>query len=214
MKYWPALFILVVSGSSVAAQDQMPDPRDPYAAEAVRIPLREIWAYGMPGTWEISSTRNAYGQFITEDGLLVAGIRKAIIGREPRAGFVVSGTGMQALEKAHEALIANVSSKTSLRQGDDASVVFMARESQCYVHVVKVIRTVNSVDIYFQFVPHATMEVTAHFALIPLPDLRAGHYRVRAVQVPSADQLSREDPEGKELRKLVVSEDFTLSVSL
>ena len=64
------------------------------------------------------------------------------------------------------------------------SLVFFSYQYGPYVHLHKVTRRGNLINVRYQFVPHKTEEVTEHFALIPIGKLAAGKVRVEIIQSP------------------------------
>lgn len=154
---------------SCTAQTSYPRSSTPlYEEEDVRIPLSHIYSLEMPGTLQLGQNYQ---------------IRQSL---KPVAGksFIVPGVGETALKKAAAGLSHPNESRRSYKQGEDASVVFYASQNAVYVHIVKVLRTVDSIKIFYLVVPHETRDLTSHFALIPVTDLRAGRYQIELIQVP------------------------------
>ena len=69
-------------------------------------------------------------------------------------------------------------------QDEDASIVFFAKQSAVYVHIVKVQQVVGAVRLYYQVIPHETRDLTTHFALVPVKGLRAGRQKIEIIQIP------------------------------
>ena len=153
-------------------------------AEPVTIPLKDIWAYGMPGTRSVG--RLDSGKAGVE---LVVPLRKAIKDRwRNDFGFAVPGEGLEALRQFHRIKATN-GKTVPLTEGMPNSLVFFTDFSASYVHISRVERQGNAFTIFYQFVPHETREMTQHFALIPVGILSAGKYTVRIERLPISSSL-------------------------
>lgn len=148
------------------------------------IALDQIWGYNLPGTRDLLKIegRSSAKQQIEE-------IRDALStpppqGKEASAGFAVAGSGADALREAHAVLVGGKKPRQTLPQDSELSLVFFSYQFGPYVHLQKVLRRGNVIEVQYLFVPHKTEEVTEHFALIPLGKLAAGKVRVEITQLP------------------------------
>lgn len=194
-----ALVFLLVS--SISAQP--PDEKD----EPVTILLDQIWANRMPGTKEISR--------LVEQEPRLTGISNAL-GFPPNNGeakpaFAVQGRGLEALREAHSVIVDKKKPRDIIPAGSEVSVVFFTHETGPYVHLQKVERQGNNIDIHYKFVPHEEEETERYIALIPLGKLPVGEYRVNVVRSPDAG--SRLKKVSDEYAQRVVSRSFSFTVS-
>ncbi len=167
----------------------------PEKAETVVIPLDQIWAYKMPGTRPMNAFLQR-GVYVTPEGSLLGEIRRALV-QEPvkgtsrpiqwkdaKPGFAVLGTGMDALREAHAVLVKKQEPRKSFPVDTEITLVFFSYDAGSYVHLHRVDRQDNVVEIRYQFVPHYSLDGSEHFALIPLGKLPAGKQRVNVIQSP------------------------------
>ena len=151
--------------------------------ETVTIPLDQIWAYNMPGTRDV--------QELVSDArsLLFMEIRRSLWSlpvneKNAGQGFAVSGNESEALGNVHAVLVEGNNPRQTFSRGSSIHVAFFSYQSRPYVHLHKVERQTNTVNIRWRFVPHETEETTEHFALIPLGILPSGKYRVNIIRSP------------------------------
>jgi hypothetical protein len=147
------------------------------------IPLDKIWAYNMPGT------ANAEKLDTDPRGTLFMTIRRSIWSlpsKQKNAGpaFAVSGTELEALRDVHAVLVKGKKSQKTFSPNSNIHVAFFSYQNRPYVHLRKVERQGNDINVHWQFVPHETEETTEHFALIPLGKLPSGKYRVNIIRSP------------------------------
>lgn len=187
-------------------------------AHAEEIPLKEVWAYKMPGTREMTDAMREDG-YVSEEGPLLLEIRRQLK-RDPDKrtavpAFVVEGTGMGAMKAAHDIFTTDVSPKDSLPEGSDVAAVFFSYEFGSYVQIERVVREGNEIRIVYRFVPHESMETTQHFAIIPLGKLHAGAYNVVVEQAPIDRKFSEQgfQPIPAKQAKGIVSRSFKFEVS-
>jgi hypothetical protein len=233
-----AAFTVVLCAFAVA--DGLSSSQD----ETVAIPLDEIWAYEMPGTRDIQeldrdlSAENPETDTSTESGSQRDSLWTSIAnslsadmpgsdwpreGQLARPGFAVVGTGREALRRTHAVLVNGEKPAESFELDTEISLAFFSYQTATYVHIQKVERRGNEIEIQYRFVGYGEKFVTAHLALIPLGKLLPGEYEVNMVQLPSRYQslvdpskslpksdhnLSRE----KELGRRFVSQPFSFSV--
>jgi hypothetical protein len=164
------------------------------------IPLMEIWGFRIPGTHELRTTRDA--EIVRQiqaiqRALPTAGTKTAGV----PSGFAVLGTGKEALRAARAVIADGKQPSESFPAGSDISLVFFSYKFGSYVHLKKVIRRDHDITIEYVFVPHATKEMSEHFALIPLLNCPEGRIRVEVEQMPSDvlqiqnSELRHVDPE-------------------
>jgi hypothetical protein len=182
-----------------------------YAEEVVKIPLDQIWANNMPGTrnivdldiesWFVSHIREALG-FPQKD-------------KDAKPAFAVLGTGLDALRAAHEVLVNKKKPRETFPAGNEVSLVFFAHETQPYVHLHKVERQGNNVNIHFRFVPHEEEVTERYIALIPLGKLSLGKYRVNIIRSPMPQNYIDLGfrPMSDEVARRIVCRSFSFSVS-
>jgi len=170
---------IAVLWSATATADP---PNEQANAEAVTIPLDLIWAYGMPGTRDIRSLDadkplgirvGGPPSFISCQGRKIAG-----------PGFAVLGTGMEALLATQAELPEGQKPRDSFPFGSELSVVFFSHGFGYYVHVHRVERQGNVITVRYRFVPHRTLNLSSHFALIPVNELQPGKVQVNIVRSP------------------------------
>lgn len=157
------------------------------AAHAEEIPLKEVWAYNMPGTREMTDAMRDDG-YISEEGPLLREIRRRLK-RNPdkktaNPAFVVEGTGMEAMKAVHAILTTDEAPQESVTTTGNISVVFFSYDFGSYVQLERIEREANTIRIMYRFVPHDSRELTQHLAIIPLGKLNAGAYNVVVEQVP------------------------------
>jgi hypothetical protein len=154
--------------------------------EPTEIPLRDIWAYRMPGTREIGKLEKDrppqwnYGRLIRDIRNVLGTARPK--GKDAGTAFAVSGTGIDALREAHAVLVEEKKPRDKFPAGNDVSIVFFSYSFGSYVELNSVRRRVHDIDIRYRFRTHATMDLTDHIAIIPLTSLTDGKYRVNVIQ--------------------------------
>ena len=145
-------------------------------------------------------------------------IRRAISkppmqGKNARPAFVVQGDLPEAVHEAYMVLVDDKKPREVIPKGLTASVVFFSSDFGRYVHLRSVERHDNDIDIKYEFVPHKSKEVTAHFAIIPLDKLPSGTMRVNIAQAPmSAEFASGWKPIIDDTARCIVSNSFSFVV--
>lgn len=192
------------------------------------IPLKEIWAFKMPGTKDVRQLEpKVDGKKLSERELeqyfresLVHQILH-VLSRRPHeqkdelAGpaFAVVGTGKEALKNAAAVFTA----KDSKWPGDwlpantDLSLVFYSYSTGYYVRVVSVEQSERTVTIEYQRVQHRAMIMSTCLALIPVGKLPAGTVNVKIVELPPVDEQDRRVTMASDPHKRVCN-DFTFGV--
>ncbi len=182
------------------------------------IPLDQVWAWRMPGTQPMEVGKRA-GKYVSEEGPLLDNIRDYLGSKIPlesrpfRSGFVVYGISMEALRNAHAVLIGNEHPQETFLPGEALSLVFFSFSSTSYVQLQTVELVENRIVAHYQFAPHQTLELTKHFALIPLMNLKPGKYQVDFVRLPLAESFVKAGwkPRPKNAEKLVCNSfEFTI----
>ncbi len=167
------------------------------------------------------------GVYVAAEGPMVSGIRRAlrpepIQGTNPiqwkdaSPGFAVLGTGMDALHKAHAVLVKNQEPRKSFPADAEITLVFFSYQAGTYVHLHRVDRRDEIVEIRYRFVPHRTRDLSEHFALIPLGKLSGGKLRVEVIQSPLQQKhvnLSGMKPLQPEWGRQVVCKSFSFLCS-
>jgi hypothetical protein len=151
------------------------------ADEPVTIPLKEIWAYRMPGTQEVDKLDDGQAH-----GFLVEPVLKTI--KEESETIKLGsqtepGKGLAALQQLYRIRVAGFDAPT-ITVDDDVSVIFISYYSQTNVELHKVQRTGNLIQINYRFQPKDEKGMRSHFALIPFGKLPAGKYHVKIEQSP------------------------------
>jgi hypothetical protein len=193
-------FVFLLAGSALA---EPPDEEE----KTVKIPLDQIWATDMPGTrnivdldiepWFVFRIREALG-FPPKDG-----------GAKP--AFAVLGTGFDALRAAHEVLVKKKKPRDTFPSSSEVSVVSFTYEAGPYVHLYKVERQGNNVNIYYRFVPHEEEVTQQYIAIIPLGILPDGKYRTNIIRSPDAGNRLKKVSD--EVARRVVCGSFSFTIS-
>jgi hypothetical protein len=163
-------------------------------ADAVIIPLDQIWALDMPGTHKMSTNVTATGEYATPGGELVRDIVLRALtskkeGEQAKPAFAVVGSGLDALKQAHAVLVNGQEVVPRYSTDKEIRVVFFSHLFGWYVHLEQVSRRASTITIRYHFKPHRTKDSTRHIALIPLGKLPAGKYEVNITQLPLQPQF-------------------------
>jgi hypothetical protein len=104
-----------------------------HADEPVKIPLKDIWAYSIPGTTEVSekeekpknATPEEWMRFNRESlvNQLYVGLGNRKRGQPADDAFCVAGTGLDALKAAHAVLVKHVQHQKTF-QATPTSLLF------------------------------------------------------------------------------------------
>jgi hypothetical protein len=170
-----------------------PPENEPKIEGATFIPLREIWAYEMPGTRDATLLGAVKTPFGRSNATIKALTRlfTARLQKREKAGpaFVVEGNGETALKN----MVAGLDSEPEeyLPANTDISLVFYAHFNSYYVGIDAVKQIGKKFIVPYQFVSHHQGNMTFHFALIPLGKLPPGEYKVEMEQLPTIDELGR-----------------------
>ncbi len=168
------------------------------------IPLKDIWAFQMPGTRDVHDLEpDKFGPRISKlssaEQLKVTGksLTSQIAthldynkpGQSALQAFAVSGIGADALREAAAVLSGKKKPQTLFLPNSDLSIVFFSHPFSYYVHLDKVEQQPGRVVISYRFVPHDTKEITRHFALIPIRKLPPGKVKVDIKRLPMSKSL-------------------------
>jgi hypothetical protein len=182
-----------------------------HAEDPVKISLKDIWAFGMPGTIDVEKLEpDNLGEptkslpfderMRLQKESWTHKIRAALQPTLPKnggpireqkagSGFVVEGTGIGALKNAAAAMRSESEPSNKISSATNSSLIFFSRQFSFYVHLDSVERKGNTIEVRYRFVPHMTAEVTEHFAIIPLGKLPNGAYKVEMIQLPMDKKL-------------------------
>jgi hypothetical protein len=221
-------FAIVLASYAGCAPSQGAD--DP-TAKPIVIPLKDIWAWEMPGTRDVFeleppvSGPEAKSLPLEE---IQRRNRDSLVQKIPRLlrpspfirpteiagpGFAVQGTGKKALEQAYDVFAKKEKPRESFVAGDDITAIFFSYSLGSYVHIQEIERRGNLVEIRYRFTPHFTKETTSHFALIPLGQIPAGEYQVKIVKLPVAEEFAKYvRPSDRDWAKEIVCKSFSFSV--
>jgi hypothetical protein len=166
------------------ARTESPDDR----SKAVTIPLDRIWAYSMKGTRDILKLEKKQFQLTGEsllDAILIALIDSEAFVRQGEVagpGFAVAGRDLAALRGAHAVLVEGKKPQESFSPNDEISLVFFVYGfTGHYVHLQKVERRGNRVELQYGGERYFEKHRSPRLALIPLGKLANGKYRVEMV---------------------------------
>jgi hypothetical protein len=190
--------------------------------KSVEIPLKEVWALGMPHTRDISeldaklNRANLTNQQLRKQSL-VEGIRHTLRDRAPEGqscgpGFVVVGTDKEALKNAHAVFIERKRDPERWLPPDTyLSLVFYAHLTGRYIWISSIEREGNVFMVKYGAVAHSTANATNHFALIPIGKLPEGTYKVKFKETPTLKPNGEPAPPLRESRRFI-SDSFSFVV--
>src|SRR3954471_19320690 len=103
------------------------------ADEPVKIPLKDVWAYRIPGTTEIAEEENrprnaTPAELLRFDRESLVNQIKAKLGNRKRGqqadpGFCVAGTGLDALKAAHAVIVKGEKPQQQFASGTEITLV-------------------------------------------------------------------------------------------
>ena len=170
-------------------------------SKATTIPLDQIWGYNMPGTRDVRDLepkRHVGG--LTEKEYIFGSLVNLIIaylhnvpkeGETADPGFVVVGTGKEALKNAQATLrTRNRKEPEQILPSDtDLTLVFYTYTCGWHVRINSVERAGDLITVKYQFIAQPVAGFAAtRFALIPIDTLRPGTIRVKVEQIPPVDE--------------------------
>ena len=153
--------------------------------DTINIPLVEIWGYNLAGTRPIrelepeTASIQALGHSASEIRHFLATKPKGQI--KARSGFVVPGSGSEALRQAHAVLVGNKEPNV-VAASDPVSLIFFSHQAGFSVELCGVTRNKNHVEIQYQLTPQKAGVLRASFAVIPLGTLPSGNFSVKPIQ--------------------------------
>lgn len=170
--------------------------------EAIEIPLGEIWALDMPGTRDVgelepdvkaslerlktlpSEEKEVHFRQLMKNSSIWH-IRKALQSATKKAapGFAVSFPEPELLKAVRDQMTGVAKQTDSFPAGSDITAVFFS-SSGLIIHIYRVERRANLIEIQYRYVPHEEDYMSEHFALVPLGKLPSGNYEVKIVQGP------------------------------
>lgn len=171
MRHILALAVAISSASCSLAEEK-----------PVETPLKEIWAYDMPGTRNIDKLDDGKARKELIEPLL-ENIQESW-DRDDNRGMAVRGEGLQALQEFYRVKVKGKDRQTVFKADDPISLVFYTKPTGVYVHLQSVLREGNQFTIYYKLVPHAERIGSQHLALIPLGKVAPGKYRVNIRPLP------------------------------
>lgn len=143
------------------------------------IPLEEIWALEMPGTKPMDRGRRSLepqdfvapeGEFLHEIVLFFhsnEGIRSPV-----STGFIVRGSGIDALRRTHSVLVEKQKPAHVFQHGEKVTLVFFTKSVSRPIHIKHIENHGPVINISYEVVPHDGLPSpainTVHLALIPL----------------------------------------------
>lgn len=173
---WVVIGLTIGSNFSNAEEDVEEQAK----AETVVIPLDQIWAQDIPGTRDF---RELLVEPLLEKERLVCSVASKS-GKSLKAGFAVRGKGLEALRQVRPVLVEKEKPQQTFLEDTEISVFFFSHQATSYVHLHRVERIGNVINIRYRFVPHDSENMSGHSALIPLGKLPSGKYRVNVIQSP------------------------------
>jgi hypothetical protein len=178
-----------------------------HSQETKQIPLDQIWGYNLPGTRDIAGIplpehpQPGVGGGTEAEVRLqreadIERLRRALVTKPPAQNaprafvlprqpdwFTLKNASSRIDRKIRQPLVTEEIESETFRAGESMTLVFFSHPASYYVRLRKVERNANEITVQYEFVPHGTVEVTVHFALIPLGRLPAGEYQVRFKQI-------------------------------
>ncbi|MEX2170300.1 MAG: hypothetical protein WD851_13385 [Pirellulales bacterium] len=180
-----------------------PAEPEPLSDGATRIPLDQIWAFRMPGTKDVGKLDANKTETGTIYKILMSLGKRPEEGEKAAPAFVVEGTGQDALKTAATVLIKTAEAPHRVAADTDLALVFYSYSCGQFVHIVSVEQSDKQIRILYQFVGHATTNMTRHFALIPIGRLSPGEVEVIIEQTASINERGDERPPLRGLERLV-----------
>jgi hypothetical protein len=164
----------------------------------VEIPLKDIWAFDMPDATDVRELEpDAYGHTdLTPQerdrrfkNSLVEGISRSLIVKpasdDQKSGFVVRGTGHEALQEANDVLTKKKKPDSIFPADSELSIIFFVRLSGPDCLIDRIERTDKQFSIDYHLSWHIERNLSHQFVIIPIGKLTAGKYEV-SIQQPNA----------------------------
>lgn len=181
------LALLSVMGLLASDAGMAAEFRSSKTTNQKQMPLKEIWAYQLPGTKDIEKLAS------DADGKLLHTIFESWHERADRLkykdmsrpGFAVQGSGIDALKRVHKVFVEDAKPTNVFLPDEDITLVFFSEIGGNRVHIKKVERQGTKIVISYQLEPYpGGGRRYLNLALIPLGKLPAGNYRVGMRQLP------------------------------
>jgi hypothetical protein len=143
-------------------------------------------------------------------------------GEDAKPGFVVAGTGVEALREARAVLANGLAPSNLFPAGSELTAVFFAYCREGALQLMSVRMRGNQIVIEYRAVALLTKSLVDDLALIPLGKLRTGNYRVEMQQLPPGrEQYDRSyaadatdvTPQDMQLAQRFVCHSFSFDVS-
>ncbi len=153
-------------------------------AEAIDrvIPLKEVWAVGIPGTRRMETGFTVDGRPLAPEVRSVDEICRALSHQPLHAlaakGFAVSGADMKALEAAYAVLAEGQKAPLSFDKGEKISLAFFAYPTTDDVYITRIEQRGCVIQVSYRLVPTHLRLLVPRFALMPVPNLPPGTYQV------------------------------------
>ncbi len=165
------------------------------------IPLTDVWTYEMPGT---KNVRELEPKLDVHDPKFKEKWERSLVRQivsylsspaprereKPRRGFVVIGTGGEALTNAHATLKGknNVEGQQQVPQNADLSLVFFHYVTGWHPQLTSIQQSPDAIVVKYKFIrPEEPSFGAARFALIPLVKLSRGTVNVKYEQEQPVD---------------------------
>lgn len=198
-----SLLIVVAIAGLAAGQGAASRPAKEFAGT---VAIRSVWAYRIDGTRALSVEKKD-GQYVSPDGKLTdeiaAALAKSSIARTAWSAaatrpayqaFAVAGQESEALRNAHAVLVEGRAAPALLPAGGKNSLVFYVHGTSLRVELDDIKIEGGAVTVIYKLHPGEERKADASFALIPLPDLPPGRYKV--------DFVGKVAPDAKAIRSL------------
>jgi hypothetical protein len=105
------------------------------------------------------------------------------IGKPADQGFVVVGTGYEALKEAHAVLSKKKPVRHAFPPNEDLTLVFFAYDCSKAVTIDQVIREKKQITVKYRFHSHDMRMHASHFVLIPIGKFANDLVPIRKIQV-------------------------------
>lgn len=160
------------------------------SASADEIPIKTIWGLNIGGTSNVKdlvpppkknpdSAEDFVKSSPVEQVAQLLGQRHAPSeGKKAGDGFLVAGVGREALENACKVFAGKERPLKEVQAGKPYSLVLFAYASGRSFCLDKISVSDGEVNVDYHLNAHELMSSSAHFALVPLPDLKPGKMAV------------------------------------
>jgi hypothetical protein len=184
------------------------------SAEALDIPLKEIWGYSMPGTKDISELDSE-----NEDPMqsVSSRIRRANsqmkMWEKAGKGFAVSGTPQEALAEAERVFTAKKQRTSVFTPEDEISLFVFTRGGGGSALLERIVRDGRQIRVEYHIGSRSEGGVPLHLALVPLGKLDKGRYSVEMImRRPQPGPIGAPKPISQDFLDTYISQNFSFSV--